>query len=59
MACTEEAQHTKETMKIELRNTADIKPYAKNPRLNDDAVDAVATSITEYGFRQTRTMRVC
>lgn len=46
-------------MKIELRNTADIKPYAKNPRLNDDAVDAVATSITEYGFRQTRTMRVC
>jgi DNA modification methylase len=39
-------------MKIELRHLADIRPYDKNPRLNDDAVDAVAASIKEFGFRQ-------
>jgi DNA modification methylase len=39
-------------MKIELRKTADIKPYPNNPRSNDDAVDAVAASLREYGFRQ-------
>lgn len=27
-----------------------IKPYGKNPRLNDDAVGAVAASISEFGF---------
>ncbi|RIK73468.1 MAG: chromosome partitioning protein ParB [Planctomycetota bacterium] len=39
-------------MNIELRPLADIRPYDKNPRLNDDAVDAVAKSIREFGFRQ-------
>ena len=39
-------------MKIELRKTSDIKPYPNNPRSNDDAVDAVAASLREYGFRQ-------
>lgn len=39
-------------MKIELRNLADIKPYPGNPRINDDAVDAVAASLKEFGFRQ-------
>ena len=39
-------------MKIELRNLSDIHPYANNPRLNDDAVDAVAASLREFGFRQ-------
>src|ERR671925_2234981 len=39
-------------MKIELRKLSDIKPYAGNPRLNDDAVAAVAASIREFGFRQ-------
>jgi len=39
-------------MKIEMRKTTDIKPYDKNPRDNDAAVDAVAHSIREYGFRQ-------
>ncbi|MFW6159307.1 MAG: DNA modification methylase, partial [Planctomycetota bacterium] len=29
-----------------------ITPYEHNPRLNDDAVDAVAKSIREFGFRQ-------
>ena len=39
-------------MKIELRPLAEIKPYEKNPRLNDAAVDAVAESIRRFGFRQ-------
>ena len=39
-------------MKIELRKLSDIKPYPGNPRQNDGAVDAVAGSLREFGFRQ-------
>ena len=39
-------------MLIELRPLTSIRPYDKNPRINDDAVDAVAVSIRESGFRQ-------
>ena len=39
-------------MLVELRPIGDIRPYQNNPRLNDDAVDAVAASIREFGFRQ-------
>jgi DNA modification methylase len=39
-------------MNIEMRKLSDIKPYDNNPRLNDAAVDAVAASIKEFGFRQ-------
>jgi len=39
-------------MKIGLRPLAEIKPYKKNPRINDTAVDAVAESICLFGFRQ-------
>ena len=39
-------------MQIEMRKTSDIKPYEKNPRINDKAVDAVAESIRQFGFRQ-------
>jgi len=39
-------------MNIELRPLAEIKPYEKNPRINDAAVDAVAESIRRFGFRQ-------
>ena len=39
-------------MKIELWNVTDVKPYEKNPRINDQAVDAVAASLKEFGFRQ-------
>jgi DNA modification methylase len=39
-------------MKTELRKLTDITPYANNPRLNDHAVEAVAASIREFGFRQ-------
>ncbi|MDD5697368.1 MAG: ParB N-terminal domain-containing protein, partial [Victivallaceae bacterium] len=39
-------------MQIEQRNINEIIPYEHNPRINDNAVDAVVTSIKEYGFRQ-------
>jgi DNA modification methylase len=39
-------------MKTESRPISDIAPYEKNPRLNDAAVEAVANSIREFGFRQ-------
>lgn len=39
-------------MKIELRSIDEIKPYDKNPRINDGAVDHVAASLKEFGFRQ-------
>jgi ParB-like chromosome segregation protein Spo0J len=39
-------------MLIELRSIESIKPYANNPRLNEAAVEAVAKSIQEFGFRQ-------
>ena len=39
-------------MRVTLRAIKEIQPYEKNPRINDDAVDAVAASIKEFGFRQ-------
>ncbi|MCH7687854.1 MAG: ParB N-terminal domain-containing protein [Planctomycetes bacterium] len=39
-------------MKVEQWKIDDVKPYEKNPRVNDSAVDAVAASIKEFGFRQ-------
>ena len=39
-------------MHVEMRPLDSIRPYANNPRLNDAAVDAVAASIKEFGFRQ-------
>ncbi|NIA07169.1 MAG: ParB N-terminal domain-containing protein [Actinobacteria bacterium] len=39
-------------MKVEMRDIATVKPYDKNPRINDAAVDAVAASLKEFGFRQ-------
>jgi hypothetical protein len=39
-------------MKIEIRPLSEIRPYPNNPRTNDQAVDAVAASIREFGFRQ-------
>ena len=39
---------------MRIINTAidKIKPYAKNPRINDAAVEHVAKSIQQYGFQQ-------
>jgi DNA modification methylase len=39
-------------MKIVKRKITEIRPYEKNPRLNDAAVDAVAQSLREFGWRQ-------
>jgi DNA modification methylase len=39
-------------MKIEKWKISDITPYPGNPRQNDAAVDAVAASIQQFGFRQ-------
>lgn len=39
-------------MKVITRPIGSITPYKKNPRRNDDAVDAVAASIKEFGFQQ-------
>jgi len=36
-------------MQVELRDIDSIRPYDKNPRINDDAV---AASLREFGFRQ-------
>ncbi|MFA6716878.1 MAG: ParB N-terminal domain-containing protein, partial [Victivallaceae bacterium] len=38
-------------MQIEQRNINEIIPYEHNPRINDNAVDAVANSIKEFGWR--------
>lgn len=39
-------------MQVEMWKTSQVKPYGKNPRRNDGAVDAVAASIREFGFKQ-------
>lgn len=38
-------------MKVIYKKTTELKPYANNPRHNDDAVGAVAASIKEFGFK--------
>ena len=40
------------TYNVELCKIDDIRPYERNPRINDQAVDAVAASLQEFGFRQ-------
>jgi len=39
-------------MHIEMFDIDKIRPYDRNPRKNAQAVDAVAASIKEFGFRQ-------
>ena len=38
-------------MKIIYKKLSELKPYDRNPRINDGAVPAVAASIQEYGFK--------
>lgn len=38
-------------MKIVNKRPEDLRPYKNNPRINDGAVDAVAASIREFGFK--------
>src|SRR5271166_2096525 len=39
-------------MQVVMRKLSEIREYEGNPRFNDEAVDAVAASIKEFGFRQ-------
>jgi DNA modification methylase len=39
-------------MNIVIKPLADLKPYESNPRINDHAVNAVANSLKEFGWRQ-------
>lgn len=39
-------------MKIEQKNRSKIIPFSNNPRINDAAVEKVAASIKEFGFKQ-------
>ena len=38
-------------MNIVYKNLKDIKPYENNPRKNEKAIEYVANSISEFGFR--------
>ncbi|MCT3602242.1 site-specific DNA-methyltransferase [Lactobacillus acidophilus] len=39
-------------MKVESKSIDEVTPYENNPRNNDQAVDAVANSIKEFGWQQ-------
>jgi len=38
-------------MQIIEKKTSELKPYERNPRINDDAVKYVANSIKEFGWK--------
>ena len=38
-------------MNITYKSISELKPYERNPRINDDAVEYVANSIREFGFK--------
>ena len=39
-------------MEIVEKNIEEIKPYENNPRKNDGAVNAVAESLRQFGWKQ-------
>lgn len=39
-------------MNIVYKDIESLHPYENNPRINDNAVDTVATSIKKYGWKQ-------
>ncbi len=38
-------------IQIVYKKIDELKPYSRNPRNNDGAVDAVAASIKQFGFK--------
>lgn len=40
-----------EKLKIVYKSVDDLIPYINNPRINDHAVDAVASSIKNFGWK--------
>ena len=45
-------ERTPTLMNIKYMTPGELVPYDKNPRINDQAVDLVANSIRELGFKQ-------
>ena len=45
------AESMKQDTTIVIKSVDELIPYANNPRSNDAAVDAVAASIAEFGFK--------
>ena len=41
-----------ENMHVEWKTLKEIRPYEKNPRKNEEAVQYVANSIKEFGWKQ-------
>lgn len=39
-------------MNVEYWKINDVKPYENNPRINEDAVEATANSIKQFGWKQ-------
>ena len=39
-------------LRVKYAPIADVRPYEDNPRHNDEAVEAVAASIREFGWKQ-------
>ena len=48
----EQTQVAGKRLAVEYRSVKDIRPYDRNPRRNDQAVDAVMRSIQQFGFKQ-------
>lgn len=46
------SNQSQKNMTIVMKNIAEIKPYENNPRYNESAIDAVASSIKEFGWKQ-------
>jgi hypothetical protein len=46
-----ENQMADKKLEIQYWRVADLIPYARNPRKNDDAVERMVASIREFGFR--------
>lgn len=42
---------SQEPIKIQMKKLSELKPYEKNPRKNEAAVEYVANSIREFGFK--------
>ena len=38
-------------MQIITKNISELQPYGNNPRINDKAIELVANSIKEFGFK--------
>ncbi len=48
---TRKAENIGDGLKMAMRPISELNPYANNPRNNESAVDAVAASIEQFGFK--------